>query len=621
MYHLEKGTLSEYYKMRGPLLLLAGPGTGKTYNLIHRVKYLIEEEEVLPENIAVITFTAAAARSLRKRISDRSQLETFLTSDRQPKIISTMHSLGHRIISENAEKVGLSDKIRLIHDDYTRDLLLQDAAQLVGYERGDAKGASIFRQSGKREVENEKISQICNQYESVLRSCSCVDHDDQILLAVKILNDDDSIAALFRDKCMHLLIDEYQDINQGQFDLIKLLSAGNENGLFVVGDDDQSIYSWRGGSPDYIRNFEELFGNDASIQTPIRSYRCHPHILEGAFEIVKKHDVDRLDKGKIEYENEAGNKIQIHNVPSDRGEASIVASIIQSNLPQKSALILVPHKGFTASIRAELSRRNIPFTAPLKLPGKGLPILKVLSYWLKDKSDSISFRVCLDAYLNSKDSGIPSRRSRKTEKKLERETSLKLIADLWKNVIDKEANSLWDALDSKKNDNDLYEQLYDTFTEIDSLYQKNDQLSEFSDGVMRILEPWNSPKALLEEIELWIEHVEKPTSGFSDADVSIMTLQGAKGLEADIVCILGLEEGTVPRTDSESSLEEQSRLMFVSMTRAKEELHLFHARTRSGSTIFRDPFASKGTPDINPSRFFDSIPTDHKDIVFHPPKK
>lgn len=277
-----------YYKLSGPLLLLAGPGTGKTYNLAKRIKYLVENKNVQPNNITVITFTAAAARNMQDRISDHSITDLYIPNEKQPKMICTMHSLGNRIIMEKSSDLGFKETLQVINSDRLQKLIFEDAAQLVEFNRSDGMEAQKCRQYGECNRTDEKKCKICKKYEEILRSCSAIDYNDQILLACTLLKQDALLLEKYQSYCKNLLVDEYQDINVAQFELIRLLTKGQGNGLFVVGDDDQSIYSWRGGSPRFIRKFTEYFGQGAQVKPLQKSFRCHPNLLKGAVSIVFK---------------------------------------------------------------------------------------------------------------------------------------------------------------------------------------------------------------------------------------------------------------------------------------------------------------------------------------------
>ncbi|PIP19470.1 MAG: hypothetical protein COX41_02720 [Candidatus Omnitrophica bacterium CG23_combo_of_CG06-09_8_20_14_all_41_10] len=474
------------------------------------------------------------------------------------------------------------------------------------------------RQVGRCVPVVDSKCKICVRYQEILRSCSAIDHDDQILLACKVLRNYSDVLEKFKSQCKHLLVDEYQDINAGQFELIRLLTDGQIEGLFVVGDDDQSIYSWRGGSPEFIRTFQKHFGKTSTVTALTKSYRCRPPVLEGAIAVVSQYDSNRLDKGKLDYVYKTGQKIIVHNVPSDAKEALAVRKVADKVMPPRKVLILIPNKHFSLAIISELRKANLKFTAPTRLPGEGLPLIATLNEWLANNADSLALRDCIEAYVENPSSGIPSRRVRRADKIKLRDDSLLAISQLWSTVLDGKAANLWEALSKRNGENKLYSAVFSVFSDLKMLHANEDAPSEFISRVIKELVPWETVSSMLEEIDSWVETSERSEGG-KGRNISLMTFQGAKGLEADVVCVIGVEEGQLPKTTSTSEeLAEQSRLMFVTMTRAKEELHLFHARLRSASVVHRQVHIEGKPPNIAPSCFIDYIPKKYKESQYHP---
>jgi len=610
----------ENYELEGPALLLAGPGTGKTYNLARRIKYLIESQEEDPATITVITFTSAATSNMRDRISDRTNSETYVDPENQPKLICTMHSLGYKIICEYAKQLDLPDDLMVQTDENLRKILMEDAAQIYGFTRADAKDALYCKQNGACYPKDEEKCQICNTYSQILRSNSYIDYDDQILIANEILNSIPDAKNKYKKLCNHLLIDEFQDINPAQYDLIKHLSSGNKSGIFAVGDDDQSIYSWRGGSPKYIRKFKEYFGNDATVKPLSVSYRCPKNILEGSLSIVENNDPSRLPKEKFEFKNKSDRKIVLHNVPSDQAEARIVTSIVEKALPNKSALILIPNRKYLPDLITELSYRKINYSAPIEVPGEYLPLIGKIISWTENTEDNFAFRLLLSKLLNDPIYGIPSKRSKKPEKLKCRENELMKISKLWIPILKGATSSLWQSLYENKADDEKLNLVYSNLDTIlkSSIDSNDSNIGKFLFKISRYFPLWKSLKDLLIEIKSWESSFTELKSKSHEQGVLIMTLQGAKGLEADVVCIIGMEDGVLPRIGS-SNIEEESRLMHVSLTRSKNDLHIFNARKRSGAKIFRSIYHKdkKGKPDIKISRFLKQIPKEYIDDIFH----
>lgn len=604
------------HKLAGPLLILAAPGTGKTTTLAKRIKFLVEEEEVDPNSISVITFTAAAARQMREKVSNDGNVELYIHPDKQPERICTMHSLGNRIVKERLRQVKLHKKYRVVNSESLLDILYGDAAQLAGHDRKQGEITKDCRRQGHCKRSEEMKCEICDKYRTILRSCSAIDHDDQILLACELLKADSVLLKKYREYCNHLLVDEYQDINAGQFELIRLLSSRQSQGLFVVGDDDQSIYSFRGGSPRFIREFETHFGSAATVKPLSNSYRCHFHILEGAMSVVRASDGDRLEKGPFQYKNTAGPKVTIHNVPSEKREAKIVCAIAKKAL-YSGVLILVPTKAFLEPITAELRKSAVPYMARAMLPGKGLPLISSLLRWLANEGDSLSFRECLQAFLDSPQSGIPSARSIKTEKRKQREDAMSLISSLWEQHAGRKKDSLWGVLQAATGTHELYTEVHSAFETLRSLWTDDKDPAVFIGEVIRKLAPWKKTNHLMREVDSWVQFFSQSDISSSGPAVRLMTIHNAKGLEANVVCIVGLEEGILPRADlSEDQLLEQSRLMYVSMTRAAKELHLFHARKRPSSQLQWSAMKD-GKPDIRPSEFLSKISDQHCTQSYH----
>jgi superfamily I DNA/RNA helicase len=230
----------------------------------------------------------------------------------------------------------------------------------------------------------------------------------------------------------------------------------------------------------------------------------------------------------------------------------------------------------------------------------------------------LAFREILEAFIDNPSIGIPSRKVRTAEKKEQRKAELKKVSCLWKWVIKKLTPSLWETVGHEKEVDGLYSLIFSAFSDLIALRQKAQDPASFAAKVINTIVPWKETQDFLEEIDTWVEASGQWSSFSRGSDVQLMSLQGAKGLEAKVVCVIGLEEGILPRSDSsEKDLAEQSRLIFVSMTRASEELHLFHARKRSGSLIFRSPYKKGGPPDIQKSRFLDFIPNEHREARYH----
>jgi len=285
----DKYILDKLVCINKPLLILAGPGMGKTHALAYKIKHLVKDKRVGKDEITVITFTREATINMRKEIS-REGDETYIEPERQPSVIWTMHKLCHRILKRYFQKLGLNKDFKIIPSQNLKEILLKDCAQIVGGKRKDALEAITCRQEGKCNKTLNLKCIICSKYIELIRSFNYIDHDDQILLACKLLRENEYILKNEQYGAKYLLVDEYQDFNYAQWELIRLLSKGNTDNLFVAGDDYQSIYGFRGGNPEYIRNFSNDYAPNAVVQPLLTSWRCPPNILKGAFHMVQKYE-------------------------------------------------------------------------------------------------------------------------------------------------------------------------------------------------------------------------------------------------------------------------------------------------------------------------------------------
>lgn len=606
--------------MSGPLLVLSGPGTGKTYTLALRIKYLMDKLRVPKEEITVITFTQEAAYNMRARLSDKDKKEeVYVEPDRQPKLICTMHSLGNRIIGWNTKHLKLKKDYQVLTDPNVRQILLEDAAQLAEQPRERWRETAECRTRGVCVPEGEEKCAICDKYKAILRSCNMIDYDDQVILAVDLLKQRPELLESWQKFARHLLVDEYQDINNGQFQLIKMLSSEQEDGLFVVGDDDQSIYSWRYGSSVYLHDFQKHFGADAKVKTLTKCWRCPPRIYQGAIKMVENLAGEFNQKRQVKtvnsFENNEDTPIFIHNLPSEEREAKFIAELTSSKIPTYSILILVPNRFFLRPIENALKRRGVSFDSQVNIQSSNLRLLSVIGKWLKEERGDIFVRECIQVLVDkSKGVNLPSIRARNKEKIAEREAGLLQVSQLWQGVID-DGKSLYEVLKERATKGTVLLRILNVLQVI----QKAASLhpGDFMQVVAKELKLWkNESERLFEEINYWKENLEYYGSGKKRDPVRILTIQKAKGLSAHYVFVIGLEEGVFPQSDlSSGELAERSRLLYVSMTRAEKELHLLHTRKRSGrATLMVHP--GRG---LTRSSFLEFIPEKFIESPYHPP--
>lgn len=592
----------------GPVLLLAGPGTGKTHQLARRIKYLIEEKEkkVSPENITVITFTGEAARNMRQRLSDDKELEVYVPPESQPSSIRTMHSIGYRIINDAYRKVGLKKGFTVIADKI-REILFADSARILGFSGEDGNLAEECRRHGVCEETSDKKCQICKQYQDLIHGMNAIDYDDQIFLACKLLEENPELLLKWQKSTQHLLVDEYQDINNSQYKLIRILCREQEEGLFAVGDDDQSIYSWRGGSPTYIINFEKHFGQNAKVYSLDECRRCPPHVLEAALAIVQKDNPDRMQKDQLHSINKKEvSKVAVFDVPSDKYEAKKICSTIASAPINQDALVLVPGHRFATPIKRVMRERRIPYDCRSRVRTTGLNSLNDLFKWLRRDKNNFSLRLCLEQIITNPYLNIPFEKLQSIKEK--RERTLTKIAVLWANVISEQI-TLYDALVRTIETEDDLRFIVSLLEEIREAWKDSKKPWKFMETVCRIVRPWASVKSLSEEVEDWVEDALARDVSAGETMARVLTMEAAKGLGSDQVFIIGLNKGIFPEEGLKAEkLRERQRLLYVSMTRAKKKLHMFYSRTREGRLSFQPAPNGEGSGLLEPSLFIEWIP-------------
>lgn len=596
----------------GPLLLLAGPGSGKTECLAMRLKWLIKEQSVASEAITVITFTNEATKNMKERISDSDKPNVYIEPESQPQI-TTMHSLATRILIEKLEALGLKEGFSVIVEEDERKLLSQDAASLAGRPR--AEGLAVL--SAKRAGELGSLSAgglpVLEWYDKILHAMNSIDFDDQLILACRVLKENPDLLTKYRQRCVHLLVDEYQDINPYQDQLIKLLAQDSLAGLYVVGDDDQSIYSFRGGSPKYIRDFERAYAPGGHVIRLSVCRRCPSTIIEAALAVVAEHNKGRLPKPKFDFIASSPGRVVIHDVPSEAAEAWKIAELAAQVPVGSSTMILVPTAPFAKPIKRALERMGLGYNARTRVKLPGMRVSDRASSWLAEYKDDLATRILMDGMCNVAAFGVPSAKCKESQKVATREKMLGRVAGLWKRMIGRRL-SLYKALEaecravegkaqSKRGDDDeLLLRIRVAFQRLKEEHAK--PIEQFLQALTELLKPWTSPTALLDEVKDALDEAYVRRGSKSPGVINVLSMGLAKGLEADYVHVVGLDKDVFPNGKAaQAEVEEASRLLYVAMSRAKVELHLYHSRKRSGSITYQQE-----SRQMQPSPFLDVIP-------------
>lgn len=595
-----------------PTMVLAGPGAGKTYLLADRVKRLLDSG-VSHQQITVLTFGKDASQHMRNKLLDPHS--GFGIKFENLPNISTMHSLGFEIVNKKPKAIGLlKTDLRVQESEHVKCLLYRDASLILGFSESKGEEAIKCKQYGDCDVgSKEKGCEICKKYWEIMARCNRIDFDDQILFACRILEKSPKFLTEYQTKAQHLLVDEYQDINAAQYKLIEMLSRNTRNGLFAVGDDAQSIYGFRGADPSFILNFRDEFSG--AFTPPLtHSRRCHENTINDAVKVLSKYYPDWTGPHELEFHVDIGDQPLIWQLPSERAEADMVARIArQATREKKTALILVPKKEFIPLLSYSLNRYGVPHQCPVNLlsdnVNKRLNVLKCLLNWVMKPEDNFLTRLALESIINHGIAKVPGadKSSRCKPETIEQRIKVETeIAQLWESV-DKKHN-LWSVISTTDSLSNTLQIIREALSDLHESFEheKGEYRGEFAKQLVSAGGVWVNPPKLAGDILSLINIINAPQpSGFGS--VQLMTMRKAKGLEADIVVMVGLEDDIMPSTFGE--IEEEARLFYVSMTRAIEKLYLLHSFTRQRNISYGPELTGKKR-----SRFLDALERESKYI-------
>ena len=618
-------------KTEGPCLVIAGAGSGKTKVLTYKIAYLMSEKKVLPWNIIAITFTNKAANEMKERIAG-------LVGDAARDLwMGTFHSICVRILRKFIDRIGFDSSFIIFDTSDQKTLVKQCMKELqiddktfsdkgILSEISNAKNEMLEPEQYSTRVGNDyrksKIATVYELYQKKLKENNAIDFDDIINYTIKILMENPDVLQYYANKFQYVLVDEYQDTNKSQFTLITLFASVHGN-ITVVGDNDQSVYSFRGADITNILNFEKDFPGTQIIKLE-QNYRCTGNILKIANEVIKNNEV-KYEK-KLWTQNEEGRLPKVYQADNEYEEGTYIVEQIEHLKREEyykysDFAILYRMNTQSRAIEDILRRENVPY----KIIG-GLKfyerkeIKDIIAYLrlIQNTADNLS----LNRIINEPKRGIGK-------------TSLDNVAD----IAGQYNVSMYEVIKNANQYglNRVYLNSREFIDTMEGLIAKKDELTVSKlieltlnkTGYTRALEAENSVEAdnriaNLEEfltvaIEFEEESADNQLSDFlegitlsSDLDnneeevdsVTLMTLHSAKGLEFPVVFLVGMEEGIFPGYQSmqePKELEEERRLCYVGITRAKEDLYLTCARQR---TVF-------GSTSCNMiSRFLNEIPAE-----------
>ena len=617
----------------GPVLVLAGAGSGKTTVLVNRIAYMISEKHIRPWNILAITFTNKAAREMKDRI------ERLLGDTAKDMWIGTFHSVCVRILRSCIDLLGYSRDFVIYDTADTKTVMkeclreldideksfpVRNVLSIISNAKNDLMDAATFENVYKSDDRMSIIAKIYYRYQTKLRKNNAVDFDDIILNTVKILSENPDVLSKYQDKFQYILVDEYQDTNNSQYLLINLLAQANRN-LCVVGDDDQSIYKFRGANIGNILNFEDDYSDVQKI-TLDQNYRSTQNILDAANSVISNNK-GRMGKS-LWTSNGDGNKVFVYTGTNEYDEARYIARQIKKHFDEQGSFsdcaILYRTNAQSRVIEEMLMRESVPY--------------KVLSglrfYDRKEIKDIIAY---LRVVYNPNDDVSLARIINEPKRKIGNATLEKT-----KNIAREKETSLYDVIshaDDYPEFKTAIKKLLSFSEIIQSLIKLKDTVTieELTGRILNdtgympalVMEDTTESKTRIENLGEFISVITEfekneetgntlgeflenislvsDIDGYDENEDSavLMTIHSAKGLEFPIVFLSGLEEGLFPgmrSMESDDDIEEERRLCYVAITRAKEQLYITKtiSRTIHGKTM-----------PTTASRFFKEIPVEY----------
>lgn len=584
--------------IQGPLLILAGAGSGKTKTITSRLAYLIDQVGIAAENTLTLTFTNKAANVMRQRALSMIKSNTFSNP-----LLCTFHKFGLLFLRLHIERLNRKNNFIIIDIDDKKNIL-KDIIEnkelninLINNYISNLKNNCVsvedallnlnFINQEKRKKE-EEIIKIYKKYQNYLLQNNFVDFDDLLLLSNEILEQDENFAKEQSNNYNYIMVDEYQDTNDLQYKLLKNLCKSHDN-ICVVGDDDQSIYSWRGANINNILNFQKEFENTTLIKLE-QNYRSTNQILNAA-NILIKHNKNRLGKTLI-CTKEEGEKIKIKEFFDEKEESFYISSkikkLINQSINPNQIAILYRVNALSRAIEEGLMKEKIPFKilSGIKFYERA-EVKDIIAYLrlITNEDDELSFKRIINK---------PKRNFGKTSlQKLQEYANLNNLS-LFKALCDLSNSNFFSTKTNKeiknfiKNIQDL--QKIKNPKEIINSIEQRFKIKEFyqeDEKIQNIDELYASLKDKIDEDEnLNIENLLNEISLLSDQDnisensVCAMSVHASKGLEFDYVFIVGLEEGFFPINSDTCDIEEERRLAYVAITRAKKELNLSYVNYR-----------------------------------------
>ncbi|MBO5530769.1 MAG: UvrD-helicase domain-containing protein [Bacilli bacterium] len=597
--NLNERQLEAVTNLDGPMLVLAGAGSGKTRVLTTKVAYLLDQKDISPRNILAITFTNKAAKEMKERIFNLVGREAFLIQ------ISTFHSFGLKLLKENYELLGYDSNFTIIDADDSLTVIKK-----IMKEQGIDSNKYNYRaiRSSISDNKNEMISvkefekfvytdydkvvyEVYDEYEKSLKRSNAIDFDDLLLLPIKLFSEHKEVLEKYQEQYKYVFIDEYQDTNKPQYLMSKMISAKYKN-ITVVGDNDQAIFTWRGADYKNILNFEKDYP-DAKVVILDENYRSTKTILKAANNVIKNNKI-RKEKN-LWTNNEEGTLIKYYKAFDEKDESGFVVKeikkLIEEGINPNEICVLYRANAQSRNVEEAFLQSNISYRIVGSYAFYNRKEIKDLIAYLKlvhnEKDDVSLLRV-----INYPKRGIGSKSienlgiiARNENSSLyeaikggKEEEFRKIIESLKK---EKDKMSLTDFVDLVLDKTGIRESLKNEHTlEADIRLENLEEFKsitknvEEADGIVNL-------EDFLDELSLVSDASENQKE--EEDKVTLMTMHAVKGLEFDYVFVVGVEEGLFPHMNSmnsEEEMEEERRLAYVAITRARKKLYIINSRSR-----------------------------------------
>lgn len=570
--HLNREQQEAVKATNGPIIILAGAGSGKTRVLTYKAVYSILEKKFAPENILLVTFTNKAANEMKERITKLLTTHNSQPTTRLP-FVGTFHSFCARILRREGKHIGIAPNF-IIYDEQDSKDAIKEAKKELELDPKRLNPAAVLStiSSAKNELISpmeypqfargffqESVAHIYLTYQRYLIENNALDFDDLIFKTVELFRKNENIASYYQNKFHYILVDEYQDTNHAQYELTKILAKDRRN-ICVVGDASQSIYGWRGADFRNITNFKKDFP-EAKIFHLEQNYRSTQNILDAAYHIISKNRSHPILK--LWTDKSGGSLIKLYQAESEHDEAEFIIKELNNHHKYSDFAVLYRTNAQSRAIEEVFLHQGIPYTLVGGVRFYERKEIKDLISYLRlliNPQDKISYKRIEKLGKKKLASFLRFGETFQNKKTIAKKTTLEILGEVLK-------SSSYLSLFDPKDPEDLTR--LENIKELYSVAREFPDLGQFLENV-----------ALVEQ-EYYPDH---PFRGGGNKDaITLMTLHAAKGLEFARVFMVGMEEGLFPHARAlfePLELEEERRLCYVGMTRAKQELYFTFATRR-----------------------------------------